>query len=460
MSERIVSDPSQHGWVDLGNGKWGWAAGGGGGIQSGDTEGQVTTWDGGAWTPDSSLTIDASGNAAFSGTVNTAAVGSTASGWTTELKNGNELSFSRGSINYIRANTASGSIRFETNGSQIAHFQNDGNATFSGTVDAASFTVNGEPIGGGGNDLVKADIRNVFIGDFTPNLEDSTTYGNVAIGRYALWKYADTNTGSNSGDNVAIGHTALSKFVTGYRNIAIGKAALTQAQDSVNDSIAMGKEALKNALGGSRNIAIGSESMMYVNQNAATKSAAFNNVAIGSEALRYCGSYSNVGIGYRACRSTYRQRWATCIGNETHIVDHADGTSLTLGATAIGHQASVTGDNTMTLGNSQLVAINTSATINSAFVNAEHGLKCRGSAVPSVRDLIDVLKTLRDATKDETTVEGMRSAIGHAANGLIQRMESIEFDAKQYETDYEGHKRQQLAWEAECAKSAEEATDE
>ena len=25
MSERIVSDPSQHGWIDLGNGKWGWA---------------------------------------------------------------------------------------------------------------------------------------------------------------------------------------------------------------------------------------------------------------------------------------------------------------------------------------------------------------------------------------------------------------------------------------------------
>ena len=24
-TERIVSDPSQHGWIDLGNGKWGWA---------------------------------------------------------------------------------------------------------------------------------------------------------------------------------------------------------------------------------------------------------------------------------------------------------------------------------------------------------------------------------------------------------------------------------------------------
>lgn len=30
MSERIVSDPSQHGWVDLGDGKWGWAGEGSG----------------------------------------------------------------------------------------------------------------------------------------------------------------------------------------------------------------------------------------------------------------------------------------------------------------------------------------------------------------------------------------------------------------------------------------------
>ena len=34
-----------------------WAAEGGS-IQDGDTEGQITTWDGTEWTPDSSLTID------------------------------------------------------------------------------------------------------------------------------------------------------------------------------------------------------------------------------------------------------------------------------------------------------------------------------------------------------------------------------------------------------------------
>lgn len=38
MSERIVDDPSQHGWVDAGNGKWEWVAGGGSAGGGGDPE--------------------------------------------------------------------------------------------------------------------------------------------------------------------------------------------------------------------------------------------------------------------------------------------------------------------------------------------------------------------------------------------------------------------------------------
>jgi hypothetical protein len=42
MSERIVNDPSQHGWVDLGNGKWGWAGEGSGGGGDIDLSGYVS----------------------------------------------------------------------------------------------------------------------------------------------------------------------------------------------------------------------------------------------------------------------------------------------------------------------------------------------------------------------------------------------------------------------------------
>ena len=42
-------------------------AGGGDSIADGNSAGEITTWSGTEWTPDSSLTIDASGNATFSG---------------------------------------------------------------------------------------------------------------------------------------------------------------------------------------------------------------------------------------------------------------------------------------------------------------------------------------------------------------------------------------------------------
>jgi len=62
VSKRIVDDPSQHGWVEV-DGKWVWGASGGSGgsIQDGDTEGQITTWDGVEWTPEGAVVVNSSG---------------------------------------------------------------------------------------------------------------------------------------------------------------------------------------------------------------------------------------------------------------------------------------------------------------------------------------------------------------------------------------------------------------
>jgi hypothetical protein len=49
-----------------------------------------------------------------------------------------------------------------------------------------------------------------------------------------------------------------------------------------------------------------------------------------------------------------------------------------------------------------------------------------GGAPFSTRHLIDTLETLRSATKDETTVEGLRDAIGNAVGGLIEKFESMQ----------------------------------
>ena len=49
----------------------------------------------------------------------------------------------------------------------------------------------------------------------------------------------------------------------------------------------------------------------------------------------------------------------------------------------------------------------------------------RGVAIGSA-DLIETLATLREATKDETTLGGLRDAIGNAVGGLIEKFEAME----------------------------------
>ncbi len=59
MSERVINDPTVAGWeLDSNTGYWMWAAGGGGSIQDGDTEGQITTWDGTEWTPEGAVVVE------------------------------------------------------------------------------------------------------------------------------------------------------------------------------------------------------------------------------------------------------------------------------------------------------------------------------------------------------------------------------------------------------------------
>ena len=49
--------------------------------------------------------------------------------------------------------------------------------------------------------------------------------------------------------------------------------------------------------------------------------------------------------------------------------------------------------------------------------------------VISTLDLIETLSTLRNATKDETTLEGLRDSIGNAVGGLIEKFEAMQSEA-------------------------------
>ena len=52
----------------------------------------------------------------------------------------------------------------------------------------------------------------------------------------------------------------------------------------------------------------------------------------------------------------------------------------------------------------------------------------RGSEGPliSTANIIETLSTLRNATKDETTLEGLRDSIGNAVGGLIEKFEAMQ----------------------------------
>jgi hypothetical protein len=56
-------------------------------------------------------------------------------------------------------------------------------------------------------------------------------------------------------------------------------------------------------------------------------------------------------------------------------------------------------------------------------VNGLNGFRQNGAPVIDAKGLISTLSTLRNATKDETTLEGMRDALADAIGGLIEGFE-------------------------------------
>ena len=165
MSERIVDNPANHGWVEE-NGKWVWEGGATTGhIEDGTIDGQITTWDVAKteWTPDSSLTIDSSGIATFSQQAwvdgsgeNRTEVGpgfieisnDYVSGPFIDFKNEKSKDWD-GRIQYHPTN--GWDIYTNQYGTASLNIDFNHNATFYGKVDAAGFTINGVPISGGGD---------------------------------------------------------------------------------------------------------------------------------------------------------------------------------------------------------------------------------------------------------------------------------------------------------------------
>jgi hypothetical protein len=138
MSERVISDPTVAGWeLNPDTGYWMWAAGGGS-IQDGDTEGQITTWDGAEWTPEGAVVVDADGDTTLSS--NRVYVGSEANSQIQFMKSSNNYLDFRGKLIMRHRYAADGGPNVS-----VMEIGADGNVNIIGKL-----FVNGVEVGGGG----------------------------------------------------------------------------------------------------------------------------------------------------------------------------------------------------------------------------------------------------------------------------------------------------------------------
>ncbi len=188
---------------------------------------------------------------------------------------------------------------------------------------------------------------------------------NIAFGTGALFK------NTNGGGNIAIGYETLYEhdFSTAseYYNIAIGYFAMrggAATPSAFTDNIAIGKNSLYNTIAGSENVALGA-STLYDNFSGG------QNTAVGTYALFSGEGYLNTAVGYESLVNFSSGEENTAIGafsgigtsgnNFCTFIGSNSGRFLGFGsyenATALGYQARVPGDNTVSIGNTSIVTI-------------------------------------------------------------------------------------------------------
>ena len=204
-------------------------------------------------------------------------------------------------------------------------------------------------------------------------LSATTTGGyNTAFGQNTL---ANTTTGSN---NTALGQTSLSTNTTGFGNVAVGQGALT-ASTTADVNTAVGSSAMRTNTTGAQNVAVGTEAL-----NSST--TASYNVAVGrSNSYTTTTGGNNTSVGFRALFSNTTGANNATLGyqsglnittgsNNTLLGYQADvATGTFSNATAIGANASVGASNSLVLGNSVNVGINTGTPQYKLDIDAQTG---------------------------------------------------------------------------------------
>ena len=356
MNQRVIADPSQHGWTEV-DGKWVWDAesgGAGAGMVISETEptdkvegmqwlnpttGLVLFWDDEKW-----LQMPTTGAAG---------------------KDGKDAVWSE-----------------DANG-----------ANYTGTV-----TVKGELL------AAKADAGENAVAVGTSAGKTSQGASAVAVGR---------NAGSTG---------------QGVHGLALGNQAGHTNQGGM--AIAVGLQAGETDQGESA-VAVG-QAAGYTNQGEKTVAVGYNSgvTSQGNQAtaVGYLSGYENQGlstvaVGYMAGYEGQGDS-AIAIGEKAGQANQA-ANGIIINST--GDAIDNTGANHIQIQSAPTKYLlyngSNSWTFSGGTVNGLNGFRQNGAPVIDAKGLISTLSTLRNATKDETTLEGMRDALAGSISGLIEGLE-------------------------------------
>ena len=231
-----------------------------------------------------------------------------------------------GTSGQVLSTTGTGTLTWTTVSGGSAGIPYTG-ATGAVNLGAYDLKVNGLTVGEGGG----SDWTNTSVGANTLNA-NTTGVNNTAIGSYTL---GQNTTGSY---NTVIGREAMTSNIAGSFNTAIGTSSL--GYNNGEQNTAVGRGSLGRNTSGNYNTGIG-DVALYMN------TTGINNTALGLTALSVNETGSN----------------NTAIGAEANVT--AVGLNNT---TAIGYRASVSADNTIQLGNTNVVNVKTSGTITAGTI--------------------------------------------------------------------------------------------
>jgi hypothetical protein len=276
---------------------------------------------------------------------------------------------------------------------------------------------------GGANGADGQDAKQIW-SEVTADGDIYYSKGKVTVTGDLLASKADA--GSNA---VAVGNLAGKKG-QGADSVAVGNGS--GETDQGNNSVAIGSIAGQTTQAPNA-IAIGTAAgragqltgAIAIGFNSGMTDQGLYSLSIGSGSGQTAQSDHSIAVGRQSGSSGQGQN-SIAVGRNAGQTDQGS-TSI-----AIGFKAGQTsqGDNGIIISSSD-VAVNGTIAGQIIVQSTTHelrslpksGFAMNGDPIIGTRRLISTLSTLRNATKDENTLEGMRDALADAIGGLIENLE-------------------------------------